>query len=77
MLNIRLTESSGGDRYYVLVAACVVARRQEFLKKACLAAALLFPAVAAIHGIVLAALHINREGHRNGENFVLNRNLNG
>jgi hypothetical protein len=27
------------------------------IKKACLAAALIFPAVAAIHGIVLAALH--------------------
>jgi len=27
------------------------------IKKACLAAALVFPAVAAIHGIVLAALH--------------------
>ena len=33
--------------------------------KACLAAALLFPAVAAIHGIVLAAVHVN------GESFML------
>jgi hypothetical protein len=39
-------------RYYVLIAACVFARRAEWLRNACLAAALLFPAVAAIHGIV-------------------------
>ncbi|KAH8592070.1 hypothetical protein B0O99DRAFT_518608 [Bisporella sp. PMI_857] len=44
--------------YYVLVAACVFARRQEWLKKPCLAAALLFPAVAALHGITLSVLHI-------------------
>lgn len=43
--------------YYALVAACVLARRQPWIRDACLAAALLFPAVAAIHGIVLAALH--------------------
>ncbi|KAL7793624.1 hypothetical protein V8C37DRAFT_378500 [Trichoderma ceciliae] len=43
--------------YYVLVAACVFARRAEWIKNACLAAALLLPAVAAVHGIVLAALH--------------------
>ncbi|RHZ73109.1 hypothetical protein CDV55_108034 [Aspergillus turcosus] len=30
----------------------------EWLRNACLAAALLFPAVAALHGIVLASLHI-------------------
>ena len=45
--------------YYVLVAASVVARKTEWLRNACLAAALLFPAVAAIHAIVLAALHID------------------
>ncbi|EFX06539.1 hypothetical protein CMQ_6860 [Grosmannia clavigera kw1407] len=43
--------------YYVLVAACVLARKEIWIRNACLAAALLFPAVAAIHGIVLAALH--------------------
>ncbi|KAK1246591.1 hypothetical protein MKX08_000393 [Trichoderma sp. CBMAI-0020] len=43
--------------YYVLIAACVFARKAEWIKNACLAAALLFPAVAAVHGIVLAALH--------------------
>ncbi|KAL2257702.1 hypothetical protein VTK26DRAFT_9282 [Humicola hyalothermophila] len=43
--------------YYVLVAACLLARKTEWLKNACLAAALIFPAVAALHGIVLAALH--------------------
>ncbi|KAF2433379.1 hypothetical protein EJ08DRAFT_583857 [Tothia fuscella] len=45
--------------YYILVAACVLARKAEWLRNACLAAALLFPAVAAVHGIVLAALHRN------------------
>ncbi|KAF2730615.1 hypothetical protein EJ04DRAFT_36890 [Polyplosphaeria fusca] len=45
--------------YYVLVAACVFARRREWLRNACLAAALIFPAVAAIHGLVLASLHVN------------------
>ena len=49
--------------YYVLVAACVVARKTEWLRKACLAAALLLPAIAALHGIVLAALH------RDGKSF--------
>ncbi|KAI9685485.1 MAG: hypothetical protein M1820_010782 [Bogoriella megaspora] len=44
--------------YYVLVAACVVAQKAEWLRNACLAAALLFPAVAALHGIVLAATHV-------------------
>ncbi|KAJ5242738.1 uncharacterized protein N7469_001065 [Penicillium citrinum] len=46
--------------YYVLVAACVLARKAEWIRNAGLAAVLLFPAVAALHGIVLAALH--REG---------------
>jgi hypothetical protein len=45
--------------YYVLVATCVFARKAEWLRNACLAAALLFPAVAALHGLVLAALHVN------------------
>lgn len=44
-------------RYYVLVAACVLARKTEWLRNACLAAALIFPATAAIHAIVLASLH--------------------
>ncbi|KAI0401126.1 hypothetical protein F4802DRAFT_609659 [Xylaria palmicola] len=43
--------------YYVLVATCVLARRKEWLRNACLAAALLLPAVAAIHAVVLAAVH--------------------
>ncbi|KAI1155534.1 hypothetical protein F4825DRAFT_407247 [Nemania diffusa] len=45
--------------YYILVATCVIARRTEWLRNACLAAALLLPAVAAIHAIVLAAVHEN------------------
>ncbi|KAK4147367.1 uncharacterized protein C8A04DRAFT_34090 [Dichotomopilus funicola] len=45
--------------YYVLVAACVLARKTEWLRNACLAAALILPAIAAIHAIVLAALHVD------------------
>ncbi|USW56511.1 hypothetical protein Slin15195_G098300 [Septoria linicola] len=45
--------------YYVLVAACIFARRVEWLRNACLAAALLFPIVAAIHAIVLVSEHID------------------
>lgn len=44
--------------YYVLIAACVVGKNIQWLRTACLAAALLFPAVAAIHGIVLVVLHL-------------------
>jgi hypothetical protein len=47
------------NSYYVLVIASVVARKHKLLRDACLAAALLFPAIAAFHGIVLAAVHIN------------------
>ncbi|EWZ47193.1 hypothetical protein FOZG_03152 [Fusarium oxysporum Fo47] len=43
--------------YYVLIAACLVARREEWLVNPCLAAALVLPAIAAIHGIVLTAMH--------------------
>ncbi|KAI1757951.1 hypothetical protein F4782DRAFT_4499 [Xylaria castorea] len=45
--------------YYVLVATCVLARRKEWLRNACLAAALLLPAAAAIHAVVLAAVHVD------------------
>ncbi|KAI1141142.1 hypothetical protein F5Y05DRAFT_376501 [Hypoxylon sp. FL0543] len=45
--------------YYTLVAACVLARKAEWLRNACLAAALVFPAVAALHGIVLTAVHVD------------------
>ncbi|KAI1504767.1 hypothetical protein F5X99DRAFT_370917 [Biscogniauxia marginata] len=45
--------------YYVLVAACVIARKAEWLRNPCLAAALLLPVVAALHGIVLAAVHVD------------------
>jgi len=47
--------------YYALAAACVFARKEEWIRNPCLAAVLLFPAVAALHGIVLAALHRNGE----------------
>jgi hypothetical protein len=39
------------------MAACIFARKAEWIRSACLAAALLFPAVAALHAIVLATLH--------------------
>ncbi|KAL4908648.1 hypothetical protein BDW74DRAFT_147723 [Aspergillus multicolor] len=45
--------------YYVLIAACVFARKEEWVRNACLAGALLFPAIAALHGIVLAAVHVD------------------
>ncbi|KAL6230319.1 hypothetical protein BDW75DRAFT_244911 [Aspergillus navahoensis] len=45
--------------YYVLIAACVFARKEEWVRNACLAGALLLPAIAALHGIVLAAVHVD------------------
>ncbi|KAL3482989.1 hypothetical protein BJX62DRAFT_250054 [Aspergillus germanicus] len=45
--------------YYVLITACVLARKEEWIRNACLAGALLFPAIAALHGIVLAAVHVD------------------
>jgi hypothetical protein len=45
--------------YYVLVITCIFARKAEWLKTACLAAALVFPAVASIHALVLAGAHVN------------------
>ncbi|KAF3390235.1 hypothetical protein F1880_009018 [Penicillium rolfsii] len=45
--------------YYASMAACIFARKAEWIRSACLAAALLFPAVAALHAIVLATLHRN------------------
>ncbi|OHW93473.1 transferase family III-like protein [Colletotrichum incanum] len=44
--------------YYALVATCVLARKAEWIRNVGLAAALILPAVAAVHGIVLAALHV-------------------
>ena len=42
--------------YYVLVIICVAAPHIAWMRGACLAAALLFPAVAAIHALVLASV---------------------
>lgn len=42
--------------YYVLVVICILAPHIEWMRGACLAAALLFPAVAAIHALVLASV---------------------
>jgi hypothetical protein len=52
--------------YYILTSACVIARKAAWLRSACLAAALLFPAVAALHGIVLAAVHVQGEYNNAG-----------
>ncbi|KAF1936409.1 hypothetical protein EJ02DRAFT_359169 [Clathrospora elynae] len=45
--------------YYILVAACVTFRKAEWLRNACLAAALVLPAISAFQGLVLASLHTN------------------
>lgn len=45
--------------YYVLVAACVFARKSDWLRNACVGLALLVPMVAALHGVVLAAVHVD------------------
>ncbi|KAL0936010.1 uncharacterized protein CTRU02_208225 [Colletotrichum truncatum] len=47
--------------YYILVVVCVVARKAKWMRAVSLAAALLVPAVAAIHGIILASLHVDGE----------------
>lgn len=54
-----LTDGDNDTRYYVLIAACVLAQKSVWIRNACLAAALLLPAVAAVHAIVLAALHVD------------------
>ncbi|KAF2853558.1 hypothetical protein T440DRAFT_389978 [Plenodomus tracheiphilus IPT5] len=45
--------------YYLLVAACVAFRKVEWLRNACLAAALVLPAISALQALVLAASHSN------------------
>lgn len=42
--------------YYVLVIVCLFAARFPSIRDSCLAAALLFPAVAAIHALVISSL---------------------
>lgn len=45
----------------MVAIAAILARKQKWLLPPTLAAALLLPSVAAIHGIVLAALHVDSE----------------
>ncbi|RYO92041.1 hypothetical protein DL762_001870 [Monosporascus cannonballus] len=45
--------------YYVRVAACVFASKRKWLRDPCLAAALVLPATAAVHSIVLTAAHVD------------------
>jgi len=40
--------------YYALVVISIFARRNEWIRNACLAAALLLPAVSSIHALLLA-----------------------
>ncbi|KAJ8115038.1 hypothetical protein OPT61_g3215 [Boeremia exigua] len=54
-----LSQAHVPSRYYVLVATCVLLRKAEWLRNACLAAALLVPSIGALHGIVLAFYHVN------------------
>jgi hypothetical protein len=42
--------------YYVLVVACVLTPHVEWIRGACLAAALLFPSIAAIHALILTPI---------------------
>lgn len=44
-------------RYYILTTACLAGNKSKLLRQVCLAAALIFPAVAALHAVVLVALH--------------------
>lgn len=52
------------------MAACVLARKSEWLRNACLAAALIVPAVAAFHGIALAALHVDGKSMSTKQEYV-------
>lgn len=48
--------------YYVLVVICIFATHVEWMRGASLAAALLFPAVAAIHALTISAAAPTRGG---------------
>lgn len=48
--------------YYVLVVICIFATHVEWMRGASLAAALLFPAVAAIHALTISASAPTRGG---------------
>jgi hypothetical protein len=54
-------------RYYVLVATCVFLRKHEWLRNACLAAALVVPSISALHGIVLTSFHVNGQFYRHSK----------
>ncbi|SMQ48058.1 unnamed protein product [Zymoseptoria tritici ST99CH_3D7] len=43
--------------YYILICTCVFARKADWLRNACVGLALLLPVTAALHGIVLSAVH--------------------
>ncbi|KAH8898954.1 hypothetical protein GQ53DRAFT_622030, partial [Thozetella sp. PMI_491] len=45
--------------YYLLIAAFIGTRKVLWFRNACLAAVMLLPAVAALHAVVLAAMHVD------------------
>lgn len=46
--------------YYVLVAVCILGSHVEWMRGACLAAALLVPSVAAIHALIMTGIQQSR-----------------
>ncbi len=47
------------DRYYALIMTCIFYRKVMWLNNACMAAVWLFPAVTALHAIIIASVHVN------------------
>ncbi|KFY14216.1 hypothetical protein V492_02781 [Pseudogymnoascus sp. VKM F-4246] len=45
--------------YYTLIMTCVFYRKVMWLNKACMAAVWLFPAVTALHAIIIASVRVN------------------
>lgn len=46
-------------RYYALIMTCIFYRKVMWLNNACMAAVWLFPAVTALHAIIIASVHVN------------------
>ncbi|KFY61756.1 hypothetical protein V496_04914 [Pseudogymnoascus sp. VKM F-4515 (FW-2607)] len=45
--------------YYALIMTCIFYRKVMWLNNACMAAVWLFPAVTALHAIIIASVHVN------------------
>jgi hypothetical protein len=50
--------------YYVLIAITMVLHRTKKLREAALAAVMVLPTIAAIHGIVLATVHVDGQSYQ-------------